>query len=62
MSLLLATVIEYVIKFIAFAAIITLAVFCGINLRKLSDKKKAEKEEARIKAASEAEITDKKED
>ena len=44
MSLLLATVIEYVIKFAALAAIVALAVFCGIRARKYMDKRKADKE------------------
>lgn len=45
MSLLLATVIEYVIKFVVLAAIVALAVFCGIKARKYMDKRKAEKEQ-----------------
>lgn len=44
MSLLLATIIEYVIKFLVLAAIIVLAVFCGIKARKFSDKRKADKQ------------------
>lgn len=43
MSLLLGTVIGFVIKFVALALIVVLAVLCGIKARKYMDKRKAEK-------------------
>lgn len=45
MSLLLSSIIELTIKFIVLAAVAVGAVFCGIKLRKISDKKKLEKEQ-----------------
>lgn len=45
MSLLLSTFVELTIKFIVLLAVAVGAVFCGIKLRKISDKKKLEKEQ-----------------
>ncbi len=45
MSLLLSTFIELAIKFVILIAVAVGAVFCGIKLRKFSDKKKAQKEQ-----------------
>ncbi|MBQ9885923.1 MAG: hypothetical protein IJM37_03565 [Lachnospiraceae bacterium] len=55
MELLLATLIEYLIKFIILVAIVALAVFCGIKVRKIVDKKNAEKAALEEKAAKKAE-------
>ena len=54
MELLLATLIEYLIKFIILVAIVALAVFCGIKVRKIVDKRNAEKAAAENKVEEEA--------